>query len=109
MISTTMNKTNNDKTTTNFFEPLQAAAHKTKRCIAETLSKNFNRLSPSARKAVLITAGLLIAVLCFKLVFAPADFNLSFGAIRTSITGKIQRGVIADSLELLKDSTIIHP
>lgn len=65
---------------------LREAQEKFKRGLAAYLSTLVNTLSPRYRKLVLIGAGLMIAILCFKLVFAPGEFNVSFGAIRPSIT-----------------------
>lgn len=77
---------NNDKPKQDYFDTLREALEKFKRRIADYLSRCINKLSPRARKVVLISSGLLIAALCFKLVFAPGEFNVTFGAIRRTIT-----------------------
>ncbi len=81
----TENKTN-DKRQPDYFDIVRRKQEQVKRRLADYLSNRINQLSPRHRKVVLIASGLLIAALCFRLVFGPGEFNVSFGAIRRTIT-----------------------
>lgn len=101
MKKTNYDKPDTDKPTPNYFVSIRKAMDELQRRFADNLSSHFNRLSPRTRKTVLISMGLAIALLCFQLVFAPADLKFSFGEIRSVITEKL----LIDSVKAKKGTT----
>lgn len=94
-------KPNTDKPTPSHFASMRKHIDDLHHRFADDLSRRFNGLSPRTRRTVFITTGFLIAILCFKLVFSPADLKFSFGQIRPTITEKS----LIDSLNIKKDTT----
>lgn len=97
-----MKEPSNNTRATRRSESLSQYIEYRKRALANQLSERLQRMSIGKRKALLVAAGLFIALLCVKLVVGSHTFSFEPGTIRAPMT---QQSGLSDSLKTRIDST----